>query len=168
MISQVCKFKLSFTSISSLIAVLFTLASPIRGQVPTFEVPSNESYGSRNGQIIGTVYLNRGGAPASYVLVNIRSTTSGRIQTVLTDFGGHFELREIPSGVYEVSASEQGQGFASAIARVTSFPTEVTLYLNFSNAPPRGENPYAVSAHELKIPEKAKSEYYRGLDRMAK
>jgi len=168
MILRICKPKLSVVSISFLIAALFTLPSSARGQVPTFEVPSNKSFGGRNGQIVGTVYLNRGGAPASHVLVSIRSTTSGGFQTVLTDLGGHFELREIPSGSYEVSASEHGQGFASTIAQVASFPTEVTLYLNSSSPLPRGENRYVVSAHELKIPEKAKNEYDRGLDLMVK
>lgn len=168
MILRICKSKLRVVSISFLMVALFTLPSPVRGQVPTFEAPSNNTFGSHNGQIVGTVYLNRGGAPASHVMVRIRAITSGMMQTVLTDFGGHFELSEIPSGSYEVSASEHGQGSASTIAQVNTFPTEVTLYLNFSNAAPHGENPYVVSAHELKIPEKAQNEYSRGLDRMAK
>lgn len=168
MILRICKSKLRVVSISLLMAALFTLPSPVRGQVPTFEVPSNNTFGSRNGQIVGTVYLNRGGAPASHVMVRIHSTTSGMIQTVLTDFGGHFEFREIPSGSYEISASEHGQGFASTIAQVNTFPTEVSLYLNFSSAPPRGANPYVVSEHELQIPEKAQKEYSRGLDLMVK
>src|SRR5215472_6644479 len=98
MILRICNSKLPVVSIFFLIAALLTLPSPVRGQVPPFKVLSNESFGSRNGQIIGTVYLNREGAPASDVMVSIRSTTSGRFQSVLTDIGGHFELREIPSG----------------------------------------------------------------------
>lgn len=168
MICHVCKFRLLIASITFLIAALFTLPSPVRGQIPSFEIPSNEPLGGRNGQISGTVYLSRDGAPASQVMVSIRSMTSGMVQTVVTDFGGHFELREISSGAYEVSASEQGRGFASTVAQVSIFPADVTLYLNFSKAPPRGADPYVVSARELKIPEKAQNEYYRGLDLMAK
>ena len=173
MILRVCKFKLPVVSISFLIAALLTLPSPVRGQ-GAFDVPFNDdlhsqdAFGGRNGKISGTVYLNRRGAPASQVLVSIRSLTSAMSQTVLTDFGGHFELRAIPLGEYEVSAAEEGLGFASAITQVTIFAPEITLYLNPSNAPPRGANPYVVSAHELKIPEKAQDEYYRGLDLMAK
>ena len=166
---RVCKSRFVVASIFSLFAGLFTFPSPVRGQMPTFELPSNEPARSRSGKIMGTVYLNRRGAPASQVLVNVRSLSSGMVQSVLTDFGGHFELREIPSGAYEVSATEHDLGFASAVAEVSIFPTEVTLYLNNSSeAVPRGANPYVVSAHELKVPEKAQSEYYRGLDLMAK
>jgi Tfp pilus assembly protein PilF len=176
MILRVCKSKLSVVSISLFIVALFTLPSPACGQgsdgVPFNEdLHSNESFGGRNGQIIGTVYVNRGAQPASQVLVNIRSMTSGRMQAVLTDFAGRFALREIPPGSYEVSAGGRGLGFATAITEVGIFPTEVTLYLNSpnaSNARPRGRNPNVVSAHELKIPEKAQNEFYRGLDLLAK
>lgn len=170
MILQVCRSKLSLVAISVLIAALFTLPCPARGQNPAFDFPSNEpAFGvHNNGEISGTVYLNRRGDPASQVLVNIRSLSSGMIESVLTDFGGHFELHEIPSGEYEVSAAEHGQGFASTVAHVSFFPAEVTLYLNSSDAPPRGADPYVVSAHELKVPQKAQDEYYRGLDLLAK
>src|SRR5215472_14298223 len=103
MILRICKSKLPVVLISFLIAALFTLPSCAHGQVSAFEVPSKQSFGSRNGQIVGTVYLNRGGAPAPHVIVSIHSTESGRFQTVLTDLGGHFELCGIPSGSYEVS-----------------------------------------------------------------
>jgi|SRR5919108_340571 tetratricopeptide (TPR) repeat protein len=176
MILRVYKSKLSMVSIFVLVVAVFTLPSPARGQgsdaAPFNEdLHSNESFRGRNGKIIGTVYMNRRGKPASQVLVSIRSLTAGVNQTVLTDFGGHFELGAIPSGSYEVSAEERGLGFASTITEASFFPAEVTLYLNSSdasNAPPRGENPYTVSEHELKIPRKAQGEYGRGLDLMAK
>jgi tetratricopeptide (TPR) repeat protein len=169
MLLRVCKSKLSIASIFLSIVALFALPCPARGQSSTFDDPSSEpALGGRYGKISGTVYLNRRGDPASQILVNIRSMSSGMTHAVLTDYGGHFELREIPSGSYEVSAAEHGQGFASTIAEVTIFPTDVTLYLYSSNAPPRGEDPYVVSAHELKIPQKAQDEYYRALDLMAK
>lgn len=168
MILHFCKFKVFVASMSFLIAALFALSSPVLAQIPEFDAPSSQPLGNRNGQIIGTVYLNRRGEPASQVMVNIRSMTSGMTRTVLTDSSGHFELRAIPSGSYEVNAEERGLGFASTVAQVTMFPSEITLYLNSSNAPPRGENPYAVSTHELKIPEKAQNEFARGLDLMAK
>src|SRR5262245_55467281 len=138
MILHVCNSKLPVASILLLIVATFSLPSLARGQGSAFDLPSNETFGSHSGQILGTVYLNRGGQPASQVLVNIRSLTSGMSRTVLTDFGGHFELREIPSGAYEVSAAEHGQGFASTVTQVNNFPAEVTLYLNSSSAPPRG------------------------------
>src|SRR2546430_12774282 len=74
------------------------------------------SFARHTGAIVGTVYLNRSAEAAPQVAVNIRSLSSGTIRTVLTDFGGHFEINQIPQGTYEVSSSEQGHGFASTIA----------------------------------------------------
>lgn len=166
MILHFSKSKLPIASISLLTVAMFS--SPVHAQDPGSDMPSLSTFRGENGQIIGTVYRNRSAQPASQVLVNIRSMTSGRMQEVLTDLGGHFDIREIPQGSYEVSASKHGLGFASATTDVGTFPAEVTLYLNSSSAPPRGSNPYVVSAHELKVPDKAQNEYYRGLDLMAK
>lgn len=169
MILSVRKFKPPVASTFLLIVTMFTVNCPAKAQDPTFDnLPSGSTFASRNGQIVGTVYLNRHTQPASQVLVNIRSMTSGRNQSVLTDLAGHFELRDIPQGTYEVSAGERGgTGFASAVTEVSTFPAEVTLYLN-SKALPRGANPYVVTTRQLKIPEKAQNEYYRGLDLMNK
>jgi len=155
-------------SVLLLIVALFTATSPACGQIPNFDLPSKDPFGGHNGQITGTVYLNRRGDPGSQIMVTIRSLASGLTQTVLTDVAGRFELREIPAGAYEISAAEQGVGYASAITHVTVFPSEVSLYLNAPSTPPRGENPFVVSAHELKVPHKAQSEYERGLDLMDK
>ena len=163
-----CKSNFSPVSISFLVIAMFSFTSPARAQDPTFDMHSSSTLRGQNGQIMGTIYLNHSAQPASQVLVNIRSMTSGRTHEVVTDLGGHFELREIPPGSYEVSASGRGSGLASATVDVSTFPAEVTLYLNSSKAPPRGENPYVVSTHELQIPQKAQNEYSRGLDLMAK
>jgi len=168
MILQAWMSKLHIGSLSLLMIALLTQTPSAHAQGSAFDVPSNQSFGGRNGQIQGTVYLSRGAQPASQVLVSIRSLSSGMSQTVLTDFAGHFELREVPQGAYEVTAGERGYGFASSIAEVNIFPAEVTLYLNGSGTPLRGGNPYTVSARELKIPAKAQDEYNRGLALMAK
>src|SRR5205814_10577764 len=97
MILRVCKFKLPVVSISFLIAALLTLPSPVRGQ-GAFDVPFNDdlhsqdAFGGRNGKLSGTVYLNRRGAPASQVLVSIRSLTSAMRQPVLTYSGANVEF----------------------------------------------------------------------------
>jgi len=168
MISQAWKLKLPLGSFLLAMLTLLTQAPAARAQFSSLDVPSDLPFGSRAGQILGTVYRNRSSEPASQVFVHIRSLSSGMIQTVLTDFSGHFELPELPQGAYEVSAEESGYGFASTIAQVSLFPAEVTLYLNSSSAPPRDANPYVVSVRELKIPSKAQDEYYRGLNGMAK
>ena len=168
MILRSCKSKLQNAIFPFLMMAWLTQAPPANAQNSSFEMPSNAAWKNRSGGINGTVYLNRTAEPASKVLVNIRSMLSGLNQAVVTDFRGRFEFREIPQGTYEVSASEQGYGFASTITEAGMFPTEITLYLSSASAPPRSENAYVVSLRELKIPSKAQNEYERGLNLMAK
>lgn len=168
MILHFYKPKSRIALIFFLILALFSITYPVHAQDSAFDMPSGSTFGRRSGQINGTVYLNRGAQPASQVVVSIRSMTATMTQAVLTDLDGHFELREIPQGTYQVTVSGRGSAFASTITEVSNFPAQVTLYVNSSKGLPRGANPYVVSAHELKIPEKAQNEYYRGLDLMAK
>ena len=172
MISQLGKLKLRIGSFFLLFSFLTValLAEPCsaRAQGSFFGDPLTPSHASHPGAIVGTVYLNRSAQPAPQVVVNIRSLSSGAMRTVLTDVDGRFDLNQIPVGIYEVSSSEQGYGFASTVAQVDLFPTEVTLYLNSSVPTGRGANPYLVSVRELRIPSKAENEYNRGLELMAK
>src|SRR5438105_4387146 len=155
MIVQFWKSKLQTTLFFLFMIALLSQAPSANAQSASVDIPPNPAWGGRTGQIAGTVYLNRNGEPASKVLVNIRSMLSGVSHAAETDFDGHFALSEIPQGTYEVSASEQGYGFASTITEVGLFPAEINLYLSSSNGPARGANPYAVSLRELKIPSKA-------------
>ncbi|MBA0087369.1 MAG: carboxypeptidase regulatory-like domain-containing protein [Acidobacteria bacterium Pan2503] len=141
MILQVWKLKLrSFFLLFSLFTVAsLGQASSARAQGSFFGDPLTPSLGSRTGQVLGTVYLNRGAEPAPQVVVNVRSLSSGTIRTVLSDVNGRFEMNQIPQGTYEVSSSEKGHGFASTIADVNFFPAEITLYLNSSF--PKGYRP---------------------------
>jgi tetratricopeptide (TPR) repeat protein len=172
MISQLRKLKIRigsfFLLFSFLTVALLAETSSARAQGSFFGDPLTPSFASHTGAIVGTVYLNRSAEAAPQVAVNIRSLSSGTIRTVLTDFGGRFEINQIPQGTYEVSSSEQGHGFASTIAEVNFFPAEVTLYLSSSMPPGSGANPYIVSVRELKIPSKAQNEYNRGVERLAK
>lgn len=168
MIRQPWKSKFHVACLGLLLFVLPAQAPSASAQSPFLDLPSNQSFASRNGEIVGTVYLNRRAEPASQVLVTIRSMLSGASQSALTDPDGHFALRGIPQGTYEVSAAGQSRRFASTVTQVGLFPTEVILYLDSSSEPPRGESPYEVSVRELKIPSKALNEYERGLDLLAK
>lgn len=172
MILQICKPKLrigwSFLLFSFLTLALLAEASSVRAQGFFPDDPHSQPSRGRSGEILGTVYLNRNAEPAPQVIVNIRSLSSGTMQTVLTDFGGRFDLDQISQGTYEVSSSESGYGFASTMAEVSFFPAQVTLYLNSSVAPERGTNAYSVSVRELEISGKAQKEYHRGLDLLAK
>ena len=172
MIGHVWKLKRRTCSVFLLFSFL-TLASltespSARAQGASLDDPPSPSFGSHSGEILGTVYRNRSAEPAPQVFVDIRSLSSGTIETVLTDFDGRFDLNPIPPGTYEISSSGRGYGFASAVAQVNLFPAEVTLYPDSSVPSARGENSYAVSVRELKIPPKAQNEYNRGLELLAK
>jgi tetratricopeptide (TPR) repeat protein len=170
MILQVWKLQLrigSFLLLFSFLTVaLVAEPSSARAQGSALDDPLSQPFGRHTGEIMGTVYLNRSGEPAPQVSVNIRSLSSGMVQTVLTDFDGRFDLSQIPLGTYEVSSSEKGYGFATTVAQVSFFPAEVTLYLNSSL--PHRANSYTVSVRELSIPPKAQNEYNRGLELLAK
>lgn len=172
MILQRGKQKIGIGSIllflSLLMIALLGQTAPARAQGTSLDGLRGQSFGARTGEIQGTVYLNRGAGAASQVVVNIRSLSSGKILTILTDMSGHFDLPDMPPGSYEISAAQRGYGFASTVAQVSLFPTQVDLYLNSPASAPSGENPNVVSVHELKIPSRALDQYNRGLERMAK
>lgn len=153
----------SFLTLTSL-----TETPSARAQGASLDDPPSPFFGSHSGEILGTVYRNRSAEPPTHVFADIRSLSSGTIETVLTDFDGRFDLNPIPPGTYEISSSGRGYGFSSAVAQVSLFPAEVTLYPDSSVPSALGENSYAVSVRELKIPAKALNEYNRGLELLAK
>jgi tetratricopeptide (TPR) repeat protein len=157
-----------FLLFSFLTLALLTETPSARAQGASLDDPPNPSFGSRSGEILGTLYRNPSAEPATQVFVDMRSLSSGPIETVLTDFDGRFDLNPIPPGTYEISSSGRGYAFSSAVAQVNLFPAEVTLYPDSSVPAARGENSYAVSVRELKIPAKAQNEYNRGLELLAK
>ena len=157
-----------FLLFSFLTLALLTETPSARAQGASLDDPPSPPSGSDSGEILGTVYRNRGAEPAPQVVVKIRSLSTGRTETVPTDLDGRFDLRRIPPGAYEISSSERGYGFASAVVQVNSLPAEVTLHLDSSVPSAGGEKSYTVSFRELKIPPKAQNEYNRGLDLLAK
>jgi tetratricopeptide (TPR) repeat protein len=157
-----------FLLFSFLTLALLTETPSAHGQGASLDDPPSPPIESPSGEILGTVYRNRSAEPAPQVVVNIRSLASATMETVLTDSDGRFGLKHIPPGTYEISASGQGYGSASAVVEVNSLPREVTLHLDSSAPSARGENSDTVSFRELKIPPKAQNEYNRGLDLLAK
>lgn len=78
MILQVRKLKLrSFFLLFPVLTVAsLGQASSARAQGSFFGDPLTPSFGSRTGQILGTVYLDRSAEPAPQVVVNVRSLSS--------------------------------------------------------------------------------------------
>ena len=100
--------------------------------------------------------------------MNVRSLSGGPSVSVLTDMSGNFQVRGIPLGSYEVAVDEPG--FESARTTVQAAPVspKLLLYLRAPYSPYAGGAGPIVSVRELRIPEKARSQFEKGLDRLAK
>jgi tetratricopeptide (TPR) repeat protein len=120
------------------------------------------------GIICGTVLFKGGNRPASQVAVKLRSHAAGIFRSVLTDLEGHFEVRNLPASTYEIVVEEPGYEPTQTSARLDGTSSNLVLYLNSSSPEQSGRNKYTVSARDLVIPGKARSEFEKGLKTLAK
>ncbi len=93
--------------------------------------------------------------------MNVRSLSGGPSVSVLTDMSGNFQVRGIPLGPYEVAVDEPGFELARTTVQAAPVSPKLLLYLRAPYCP-------IVSVRELRIPEKARSQFEKGLDRLAK
>src|SRR5271169_1765697 len=71
-----------------------------KAQVTAFE--------NSEGEISGTVLLEANKRPAGQVAVSLKSRAAGIVRSVLTDLEGHFQVRNLPRGTYEIAVEEAG------------------------------------------------------------
>jgi tetratricopeptide (TPR) repeat protein len=121
-----------------------------------------------SGEISGLVLLEAKNFPANQVIVTVKSKDAGISRSVLTDVEGQFELRELPAGTYGISVEESGYDPAWASVRINGDSAKVVLRLKPSKFSQGGRSNFTVSVKELKIPGKARDEYKRGLELLAK
>jgi len=115
------------------------------------------------GTISGTVLLKVNNRPASQVAVTLRSKPAGVSRCVLTDTEGHFEVQGLPLATYDVVVDEPGYEPAQSTVRLEGSSSELVLYLNTPSAAQSPRTNYSVSVRELRMPDKARSEYQKGL-----
>jgi tetratricopeptide (TPR) repeat protein len=120
-----------------------------------------------DGEISGTVLVDADKRPAREVAVSLRSSVGGIFCSVLTDLEGHFKVQNLPRGTYEIAVDEEGYESAQTSAHLDGHSSKLVLYLK-SRPGAIPTNGYTVSVRELKIPDKARSELQKGLERMAK
>jgi len=101
--------------------------------------------------------------PASQVAVTPRSKPAGVSRCVLTDTEGHFEVQGLPLATYDVVVDEPGYEPAQSTVRLEGSSSELVLYLNTPSAAQSPRTNYSVSVRELRMPDKARSEYQKGL-----
>jgi len=119
------------------------------------------------GEISGTVLLEPDKRPASQVAVRLKSRVAGVFRSVLTDFEGHFRVRDLPRGTYDIAVDEDGYEAAQTSALLDGPSAKLVVYLKTRSGPIR-QSRYTVSVRELKIPGKAHNEFENGLVRIAK
>jgi tetratricopeptide (TPR) repeat protein len=120
------------------------------------------------GMISGTVLLKANNRPAGQVAVKLKSHAAGIFRSILTDFEGHFEVKNLPASTYEIVVDEPGYEPMQTNAQLDGSKSKLVLYLKSSNQGQTERNKYSVSVRELKIPGKAQHEYQEGLASLAK
>ena len=165
------QFQLSTHIAPFLLAALifFLLARPplADAQEMSGDLFSSSSF-ERRGEISGTVYLDKNNSPASQVIVTIRSVPAGIARSVLSDFDGRFRVGGLSRGTYQVTAESDGYYSAQVTALINGFPSDVSLHLKPVHPGQLQETGSLVSVRQLKIPEKAREEYDRGIASLLK
>jgi tetratricopeptide (TPR) repeat protein len=128
----------------------------------------SSSFVATEGRISGTVLLNNDHRPASQVAVSLKSHVAGIFRSILTDVEGHFEVRGLPPGTYEIVVDEPGYESARSSAQLNGRSAELVIYLRSSTLAESRRNNDMVSLRELKVPAKAHNEFQKGLERLAK
>ncbi len=130
-----------------------------RAQVSNFE--------KTEGEISGTVLLEPDKRPASQVAVSLKSRVAGIFRSVLTDLEGRFRVQHLPRGIYDIAVEEDGYETTKTSAQLDGPSSKLVMYLRSRSGSIRQSN-YTVSVRELQIPNKARNEFQKGLDRLAK
>ena len=154
-----------FLPVAILKCAVMVWAASVSAAAATAQVSSSGA-----GSLSGTVFLDGGNRPASQVVVNLRSDAQQIFRSVLTDHEGHFEVAGLPDGAYEIAVEEPGCEPERVSAKVGGALAKVALALHLKSYKPQPSpgNNFAVSVRELKMPGKARDEYQKGLERLAK
>jgi tetratricopeptide (TPR) repeat protein len=148
-------------SLPWLLLSLLVCTPIVRAQIAGFDRQAVE--------IFGTVFAEASDRPIDGAMVNIRSLTGGPFASVLTDWNGHFQVRGLNPGMYEIVMEEAGYKPTRETLQLPRGPSPpLELYLKASNASPVRRTDYAVSVRQLRIPIKARNAFDKGLQRLAK
>ncbi|HEX4544758.1 MAG TPA: tetratricopeptide repeat protein [Candidatus Acidoferrum sp.] len=121
-----------------------------------------------DGAISGTVVSQGDHRPVGQVAISLKSHAAGIFRSILADIEGHFEVRGLPPGTYDVAVDEAGYEPVRTKVQLNGPSLKLVFYLTSSTPPQLRQKSYTVSVRELKIPNKAREQYQKGLDRLAK
>jgi len=122
----------------------------------------------KDGLISGAVLLEAGNQPMSQVVVSLRSEPAGISLSVLTDYDGKFEVRGLAPGMYEIAVEESGYEPTRIRAELKGVLAKLELRLRPAKHAQSLRSDYTVSVAQLKIPDKSRDEFKKGLERLNK
>jgi tetratricopeptide (TPR) repeat protein len=128
----------------------------------------SSGFAGTDGKISGTILSQGDDRTLGQIAVGLKSQSLGIFRSVLTDYDGNFEVRNLPAGTYEIVVEESGYEPLQTKAQLESSSLKLVLHLKLSQWLQARRSRYTVSVRELKIPSKAREELRKGLDRMAK
>lgn len=120
------------------------------------------------GTISGTVLSQGDNRTLNQVAVRLKSHEAGVFHSMLTDYDGHFEVAGLPLGSYEINVEESGYDTVRTKAQLEGPSLKLVLYMTPEKWTAASQKKYTVSVRELKIPEKAREEYQKGMVCLAK
>ena len=146
----------------------FALISWALAAYAPIAVAQSSDFVAMEGKISGTVLSQGDDRTLSQIAVDLKSQSLGIFRSVLTDYDGHFEVRGLPEGTYEIVVKESGYEPLQTRAQLEGSSLKLVLHLKLSQWLQARRNRNTVSVLELKIPSKARNELQKGLDRIAK
>jgi tetratricopeptide (TPR) repeat protein len=151
---------------AKLLPILF-LNLVLTSGIPNANAQSSEAT-EPTGTISGTVLSQGDNRTLSQVALTIKSHEAGIFRSILTDYDGHFEVDGLPPRSYEIKVEESGFDTLQTKEKLEGPSLKLILYLRPVKWVPAPEGKYTVSVHELKIPEKARDEYQKGMECLGK
>ena len=159
------RFEKSQLRVGFLTVLILNIAAMARTPIAQAQVSTFEKTA---GEISGTVLLQGDHRPLGQVVLNLKSHAAGIFRSVLTDLDGHFAVRGLPSGTYDIVVEEAGYESVRTKVQLEGTSLKLVLYLMTSKSMPTRQNNYTVSVRDLKIPDKARNDYQKGLQLLAK
>jgi tetratricopeptide (TPR) repeat protein len=145
----------------------FFLNLVLTGFAPSANAQSSDLV-ETTGTISGTVLSQGDNRTLSQVAVRLKSHAAGVFHSILTDYDGHFEVGGLPPGSYEINVEESGYDAVQTKAQLEGPALKLVLYLTPVKWSQAHQNNYTVSVRDLKIAGKARDEYQKGMECLAK
>lgn len=129
------------------------------------QVPGSESM---EGRISGIAVSQGDNRPIGQVPISLKSHAAGIFRSILTDIEGHFEVRGLPAGTYDLEIDEAGYEPVRTKVQLDGSSSKLVLYLKSTTPMQVHLGRDLISVRELKIPGKARKEYQKGLQSLEK